>query len=282
MMGSEETLWRQRVRAILRRGGVRRDDIEDLCQEIAVAYFQTRGSAPWSDSAPQPHLLAHLIRSVLSDYFAQLRKCSEMLERCACYIDLAGTTDNAPLELEMIDKLRQLPSELREIITMKVLEGYTFSEIGALMSCPESTIKTRYYKGIASLRKALGVTTILAPQRIKNTETKSRRRNNDASENLGKDGVSSDGDWGGVIPLIARAAIYRHEPQPEGCGGASQVAAVTDYHAWAVNLFLPMRIIVECPPWGPSWYDNNNLWCQRMFNDDCDGWTGSSSVPDCW
>lgn len=274
-MGPEETLWRRRVCAILRRGGIRHNDLEDLCQEVAVAYFQIRGLAPWDDTSPQPHLLAHLVKSVLSGHYVRLRRCSELLERYACHIALARTPDNVAQEHEVINKLHELPPELQEIIGMKVLEGYTFSEISTRTSCPEGTIKTRYYRGIAILREALKDTTISAPQGIKNMETKTKGvRNSHASEGLGQDGVTADGRWGGVIPMLAGTAIYRHEAHPEGCSSASKVSATGDPFVWARNVFLPARLILTCPP-GGSDFRTSNEWCQRVLNADCDSWTGS-------
>ncbi|GIV18763.1 MAG: hypothetical protein KatS3mg023_0514 [Armatimonadota bacterium] len=64
-MRTAERLWRQRVCAVFRRSGVSCNDIEDLCQEVAISYFRIRGVAPWDDIPAQPYLVAHLPTGVI-------------------------------------------------------------------------------------------------------------------------------------------------------------------------------------------------------------------------
>ncbi|MGC8784406.1 MAG: RNA polymerase sigma factor [Armatimonadota bacterium] len=198
-MHTAERLWRQRVRAVFRSGGVSSNDIEDLCQEVAISYFQIRGVAPWDDTSAQPHLVAHLIKSTLSDYFAQLRRYSELLRRYASYVVLAQTPEDSVKKPDLISKLSELPPNLREIVEMKVVEGYTFPEISALTSCPEGTVKARYYKGIAILRKALQQeTTFWSTLGINIIETGDKEaQNNHASQDVGEDSATSGSAGGG-------------------------------------------------------------------------------------
>ncbi len=198
-MRTAERLWRQRVCAVFRRSGVSCNDIEDLCQEVAISYFRIRGVAPWDDIPAQPYLIAHLMKSALSDYFAQLRKYSELLRRYASYVALAQTPEDSAEKRELVSKLSELPPNLREIIEMKVIDGYTFPEISALTSCPEGTVKARYYRGIALLRKALQQdTTFGSTQGINIIETNDKEvQNNHASQNVGENSATSDSAGGG-------------------------------------------------------------------------------------
>ena len=52
--------------------------------------------------------------------------------------------------------MEQLPAEQRESIILKEYHGLTFQEIAELMKCPLSTVKTRVYQGLTTLRKELG------------------------------------------------------------------------------------------------------------------------------
>lgn len=199
-MRTEERRWRRHVCAILRRGGVNRDDLEDLCQEVAIAYFRTRGAAPWEDASPQPHLLAHLIKSALSDYFAQFRRHSQLIARYTFHIALdRRTPDRLAIEQEAVNRLYDLPPKLREVIEMKVFHGYTFPEISDLTSCPEGTVKARYYKGIAILRKTLHEDTTFSPRRgINKMDTNDEEvENRHVSEDALQDSANPDGRWGG-------------------------------------------------------------------------------------
>jgi len=51
--------------------------------------------------------------------------------------------------------LDDLPPEQREVLILKEYEGLKFREIAAILSCPESTVKSRMYYGLTSLRTAL-------------------------------------------------------------------------------------------------------------------------------
>jgi DNA-directed RNA polymerase specialized sigma24 family protein len=139
------------------------------------------------------------MKSALSDYFAQLRKYSELLRRYASYVALAQTPEDSAEKRELVSKLSELPPNLREIIEMKVIDGYTFPEISALTSCPEGTVKARYYRGIALLRKALQQdTTFGSTQGINIIETNDKEvQNNHASQNVGENSATSDSAGGG-------------------------------------------------------------------------------------
>ena len=52
--------------------------------------------------------------------------------------------------------MEHLPVEQRQAIILKEYHGLTFQEIADLMRCPLSTVKTRVYQGLATLRKQLG------------------------------------------------------------------------------------------------------------------------------
>lgn len=51
--------------------------------------------------------------------------------------------------------IAQLPDQQRAVVIMKHYEGLKFKEIAEIMGCPESTVKSRMYYGMASLRKLL-------------------------------------------------------------------------------------------------------------------------------
>jgi RNA polymerase sigma-70 factor (ECF subfamily) len=67
--------------------------------------------------------------------------------------DLAA---RAELSREVAKAMVHLPSEQRQAIILKEYHGLTFQEIADLMKCPLSTVKTRVYQGLSTLRKVLG------------------------------------------------------------------------------------------------------------------------------
>ena len=55
----------------------------------------------------------------------------------------------------MLQALRKIPAEQREVLIMKEYEGLKFKEIAEILDCPESTVKSRMYYGLSGLRTAL-------------------------------------------------------------------------------------------------------------------------------
>lgn len=51
--------------------------------------------------------------------------------------------------------LMKLPAEQKEVLVLKEYQGLKFREIAELLSCPESTVKSRMYYGLKGLKSAL-------------------------------------------------------------------------------------------------------------------------------
>ena len=51
--------------------------------------------------------------------------------------------------------MRALSDEQRTAIVLKEYEGLTFQEIADVVGCPLSTVKTRLYQGLSTLRRQL-------------------------------------------------------------------------------------------------------------------------------
>jgi RNA polymerase sigma-70 factor (ECF subfamily) len=71
-----------------------------------------------------------------------------------------GNDPGDRLELEesaaLVQKaLSGLPPAMREVIVLKCLEGMKFSEIASVTGTPEGTLKSRFHRAIAELRRRL-------------------------------------------------------------------------------------------------------------------------------
>ena len=53
----------------------------------------------------------------------------------------------------MIDKLNELE---KQIVSLKIISGFSFDEIGRLLKLPTGTVKWKYYKSINNLKVLLG------------------------------------------------------------------------------------------------------------------------------
>ena len=50
------------------------------------------------------------------------------------------------------DLLAQLPEAQRTVVVLKEFQELTFREIAEILSCPESTVKSRLYGGLSALK----------------------------------------------------------------------------------------------------------------------------------
>jgi RNA polymerase sigma-70 factor (ECF subfamily) len=73
--------------------------------------------------------------------------------------DRLGTTEDVPgLEdrLDVIEALRALPSDQREVLALHHLADLTVADIGRELGLPEGTVKSRLSRGREALARALG------------------------------------------------------------------------------------------------------------------------------
>ncbi len=56
----------------------------------------------------------------------------------------------------IVEGLEHLPEDLAEVLRLKHLAHLTFDQIGDRLALSPNTAKTRYYRGLTQLRKALG------------------------------------------------------------------------------------------------------------------------------
>lgn len=64
-------------------------------------------------------------------------------------------TEAKERRVALLDALKEIPSEQREVVVLKEFEGLKFREIADILKCPESTVKSRMYYGLNGLKSAL-------------------------------------------------------------------------------------------------------------------------------
>ena len=69
---------------------------------------------------------------------------------------LPGETTDLDERLLLERALGDLPAEQREVVVLKIFEGWTFQEIAALTDEPLNTMASRYRYALAKLDTALG------------------------------------------------------------------------------------------------------------------------------
>jgi RNA polymerase sigma-70 factor (ECF subfamily) len=73
-----------------------------------------------------------------------------------------GSSDNPQSRLERRETealvsaaLARLSPALREVVALRCMEGMKFSEIAAVTGAPAGTLKTRFHRAVAELRRRL-------------------------------------------------------------------------------------------------------------------------------
>ncbi len=69
--------------------------------------------------------------------------------------DPAGHLERRETEARVAKALARLSPTLREVIALRCMEGMKFSEIAAVTGAPAGTLRTRFHRAVAELRRRL-------------------------------------------------------------------------------------------------------------------------------
>ena len=75
--------------------------------------------------------------------------------------DPEASTEQREVSQAIARALDRIPPQQREVLVLKEYEGLKFKQIAEILSCPESTVKSRMYYGLTGLRtelERLGIT----------------------------------------------------------------------------------------------------------------------------
>jgi RNA polymerase sigma-70 factor (ECF subfamily) len=152
--------WEKKLYNYLLRLTSNRDDALDLSQEAFFKAFQNLKSLEEADKfAGWLYRIAHNL--AYSKFRGDQRRGAgqtdpwpENPEGEPAGLSRSADRRLHPLELEiMVERaMEKLPDDQREAIFLKVHHGFKFTEIAEILSCPVSTVKSRIYAGLESLR----------------------------------------------------------------------------------------------------------------------------------
>jgi len=91
----------------------------------------------------------------LIDYKRSYRNLTVSLDDAEIPVELdyPAIAENKILASKIEAHISRLSYEKQEIFRLKVYAGYTFAQIAGLLSMPENTVKTMYYRLLGELRK---------------------------------------------------------------------------------------------------------------------------------
>jgi RNA polymerase sigma-70 factor (ECF subfamily) len=141
-----------------------REDARDVCQET---FLRVLASADrFREGARVSTWLYQIALNLCRDHARKRRRWSVIVDgshdtRSTATVVVDGAADpSAGIELHerraaVTRALARIPPEQREVLVLKEFEGLKLREIAEILGCPESTVKSRMYYGLAGLKQAL-------------------------------------------------------------------------------------------------------------------------------
>jgi RNA polymerase sigma-70 factor, ECF subfamily len=157
--------WERPIFALAYRTLGREEDARDVTQETFLRAF--RALSGFKGDAKFSSWLYRIALNLCRDWMRKERRAPMVsvpegveIEQLAADHGPTETVEDlaarAELSREVAKAMAHLPEEQRHAIILKEYHGLTFQEIADLMRCPLSTVKTRVYQGLSTLRKQLG------------------------------------------------------------------------------------------------------------------------------
>lgn len=153
--------WEKRIYNYILRTVGNREDALDLCQETFLKAY--RGIAKLNDPARFPQWLFRIAHNETISLYRRAKPVveDENIEQAVDPAGLArarfdGTTfAGAELSLAVEQALGRLNGDQRQVVLLKVYQGFKFDEIAKIADCPTSTVKSRFYSALDVLQGAL-------------------------------------------------------------------------------------------------------------------------------
>lgn len=144
--------WEKRIFNYLLRMTGSPDDAMDLSQDAFLKAYQ---NLPKLDDAsrfgPWLYRIAH--NEAISHFRRQRPETGiEAIDQASVH---RPGMSRVEVTLAVEAALDRLPPEQREAVVLKVYEGFKFDEIAEILECPASTIKSRVYTGLETLKGLL-------------------------------------------------------------------------------------------------------------------------------
>ena len=157
--------WERPIFALAYRTLGREEDARDVTQETFLRAFRALGG--FKGDAKFSSWLYRITLNLCRDWIRKDRRTPVVtvpegvdIEQLMADRGPTETVEDlasrAELSRGVAKAMESLPPEQRESIILKEYHGLTFQEIADLMKCPLSTVKTRVYQGLSTLRKQLG------------------------------------------------------------------------------------------------------------------------------
>ncbi len=156
--------WNGRMLAYFYRCCNHRQESEYLCQELFYRVYKQRQSFR-TDGRFQPWLYRVATNLMIDQVVRKRKKVMQSIDERDGECFNPALVSNEPISRmyassgeigERVERaLESIPGDLRVVLVMRHYENLTFKEIAEVLQLPESTIKTRVYRALSAMRKAL-------------------------------------------------------------------------------------------------------------------------------
>ncbi len=139
-------------------------EAEDLRQELFLRIYVKRKSfkgnrpfSPWIYRIATNLVIDKVSRKRNPDMCPMEELTGSLSEACpdSLTTNSRSAAENGELSRIVREALRRIPGKERIALVMRHFENLNFKEIAEVLGAPESTIKTRVYRGLSALRKEL-------------------------------------------------------------------------------------------------------------------------------
>jgi RNA polymerase sigma-70 factor (ECF subfamily) len=157
------SLYAKRIYNLTYRYTSRRDEAEDLTQEIFIRVYQNLKSFR-SESGSFQNWIMRVGRNLIIDHYRRTRRFqqaagTEEMENMNLKDEKVASPQRIAEQSEAArflgDGLQALSPELKEAIILRDLEGMPYLEIAEFLGIPEGTVKSRINRGRLELAKLL-------------------------------------------------------------------------------------------------------------------------------
>lgn len=141
----------------------RRDEAEDLTQEIFIRVYQNLKSFR-ADSGSFQGWIMKVGRNLIIDHYRRTRRFQQaagteemetMNLKDEKVLNPQRSVEQSEASLFLSEGLQALSPELKEAIILRDLEGMAYQEIAELLGIPEGTVKSRINRARLELAKLL-------------------------------------------------------------------------------------------------------------------------------
>ena len=128
------------------------DESNDLTQNAFIRVMKYRKSYKVGSSVEA--WLFQIARNLVKDHFRKMKVINDRVEYMGAIPDVGEGVDEAiELEKRLLQAMKKLPDEKRELLVLSKFQGLKYEQIAAMRSSSVSAVKVQVHRTINQLRE---------------------------------------------------------------------------------------------------------------------------------